>query len=195
VANSPEEVDYRVRATATLLEATLIQLYEWQNELAKTCSASMVANLLPPPVPIIQGWDVGSYQKSLDLLMQVWQRWEPWLAPPRLIGLGSVCRRTTNHPEHGLYTILQGLDGRLPTGARVHLFGVKGTALDQVKKLAWIGSFDSMAWDYGARVKAHKGGHSNTLLHRCEEMSRWMSAAAQRIAPSKGSQLALKLFA
>lgn len=182
VASSQPEIDYRVAATATLLEGMLRVVYDWQNELAKTCSDRVVANMLIPPVPVIQGWSVSDYQRSLDLLMQVWQRWEPWLAPPRLIGVGSVCRRDLKHPEHGLYAILRGLNGLLPSGSKVHLFGVKGASLEQVKQLDWVASVDSMAWDFGARVKARKNGHSNTFLHRTIEMSRWMASAANRIA-------------
>ncbi|CAN7745039.1 hypothetical protein LJR118_006719 [Acidovorax sp. LjRoot118] len=195
LAASPTEVDYRVRATATLLEGTLRIIYAWQNELAKTCSNDTVASMLPPPVPILQGWSTSDYQRSLDLLLQVWQRWEPWLAPPRLIGLGSVCRRDLHHPEHGLYAVLRSLDGKLPAASKVHLFGVKGAALQEVQKLGWVGSVDSMSWDFAARVKARSAGHSNTFSHRTKEMTRWMSAAAARVMQTKGSQLPLRLSA
>ncbi|MBV7542159.1 hypothetical protein KW835_13760 [Acidovorax sp. sic0104] len=195
IAGSQAEVDFRINATATLLEGTLQTLYAWQNELAKTESASVVANMLKPPVPVVQGFRKSDYLRCLDLIYEVWRRWEPWLAPPRLLGLGSVCRRATDHPEHGLYAILQALDGSIPPQTSFHLFGVKGTALAQVKKLGWIHSTDSMAWDVSARIKAHKGGYSNTLSRRSEEMTRWMSAACSRIAPSPGSQIDLGLFA
>lgn len=191
--NSQEEIDFRINATATLLEGTLQTLYAWQNELAKTESASVIANMLKPPVPVVQGWRKGDYQRCLDLILEVWRRWEPWIAPPRLMGLGSVCRRSTDHPEHGLYAILQALDGRIPENTAFHLFGVKGTSLAQVKKLGWVKSVDSMAWDVGARIKAHKGAYSNTLAHRAEEMSRWMSVATARILPGTGRQLDLQL--
>lgn len=181
IATNQEEIDYRINATATLLEGTLRVLYAWQDKMAMNHSATEICNLLKPPVPIIQGRTADDYLRSLDMLLQVWQRWEPWLAPPRLIGLGSVCRRSTDHPEDGLYTILQKLDGRLPEGMAVHLFGVKGTALNEVMKLSWVNSTDSMAFDYGARVKARKAGCPNTHQHRSSEMSLWMSKAESRI--------------
>ena len=53
IAASQAEIDYRINATATLLEATLQQVYAWQNELAKTCNATTVANMLKPPVPVL----------------------------------------------------------------------------------------------------------------------------------------------
>lgn len=194
-AGSQEEIDFRIDATATLLEATLRVVYAWQNELAKTCSIETVAQMLPPPVPVLQGRRPSDYLRSLDLLMQIWERWEPWLAPPKLIGIGSVCRRDLHDHDDGLYAILQSLDGALPAGSKCHLFGVKGAALGEVKKLAWVASTDSQAWDFSARQKALKGGHSNSYLHRTTEMTRWMSSALSRITPSVGSQMTLALHA
>ncbi|KAK0039501.1 hypothetical protein Bpfe_031088 [Biomphalaria pfeifferi] len=174
VAGSAHEIDYRVRATATLLEATLRQLWVWQNEVAKQCNARTVANMLPPPIPILQGWRPADYLRSLELTMQVWRRWEPWIAPPALIGIGSVCRRALHHRDHGLMAVLAELEGRLPEGARLHLFGVKGACLEEVRKLPWVGSIDSMAFDVGARRAALIEGKSNTIQHRAKEMTRWM---------------------
>ena len=195
IASSQSDVDYRVNATVTLLEATLRFIYDWQNELAKSCNSTVVANLLRPPVPILQGYAVGDYLRCLDMMTTVWDRWTPWLAPPKLIGLGSVCRRHLHHPEHGLYPILMGLEGNLPLGSRLHLFGVKGTALNDIKHLNWIASSDSMSWDFSARVKARNSNRSNTIQNRSMEMSRWMTAAAKRIAPACGDQLRLGLSA
>lgn len=191
VASNDAEIDFRIRATATLLEGVLRQIFAWQCELAKDCSSNVVANLLRPPVPVLQGWTVDHYLRSLELLNEVWSRWQPWIAAPRLIGLGSVCRRDLHHPKHGLFAVLAGLEGRLPEGARLHLFGVKGAALSQVKMYPWIASADSMAYDFGARVKAREACVSNTLAHRAGEMTRWMQAAAGRIRPSRGDQFRL----
>lgn len=195
VAHNQSEIDYRIDATATLLEGVLRILYAWQNELAKTCSNSVVAHMLRPPVPVIQGWSASDYLRSLDLLSSVWERWEPWLAPPRLIGVGSVCRRNLHHPTHGVYAILAALEGRLPRNARLHLFGVKGACLSGIKMLDCVASADSMAYDFGARVKAHRLGLSNTTTHRSVEMTRWMSAALKRISPQTGEQMRLPLSA
>ena len=195
ICRSQEEIDYRIDATATLLEGTLRIVYAWQNELAKECSPSTVASMVRPPVPILQGWSSTDYLRCLDLIMQVWRRWEPWIAPPKLIGVGSVCRRTLHHPKHGLHAILAGLEGNLPSQARLHLFGVKGTCLQDLKMLDWVASADSMAWDYSARLKAHREGHSNTMQHRSKEMSQWMANAYERIKPSAGDQFRLSLYA
>jgi hypothetical protein len=184
VAANQEAIDWRIRATATLLEGCMRILYAWQNELAKTSSADVVANMLRPPVPVIQGWSRSDYQRSLDLLMQVWRRWEPWVAPPVLIGVGSVCRRDLNDPEHGLWAVLDGLEGNLPTGSSVHLFGVKGQSLERLKTIPWVASVDSMAWDLGSREKARKAQLSHTMDRRCAEMTRWMRSASSKLKPA-----------
>ncbi|MBK6616537.1 MAG: hypothetical protein IPG27_21435 [Ottowia sp.] len=191
LASNQAEIDYRINATATLLEGSLRVIYAWQNELAKEVSANTVANMIKPMVPVIQGWSASDYCRSLDLLMQVWERWQPWLAAPTLIGVGSVCRRSLTHRTHGLHAILAALEGRIPSGSRLHMFGVKGSCLKDLKMLDWVASADSMAYDMGARMKALKAGHSNSMEHRSTEMTEWMQAAGRRIAPAAGDQFRL----
>lgn len=165
-------------------------VYAWQNELAKTMNTRSVQNMVRIPVPVAQG-SADDYRRSIDLMMQVWERWMPWLAPPALIGLGSVCRRHLTDPRPGLFAILEGLEGHLPPGARLHLFGVKGQALERVKMYDWVASVDSMAADFAARVKARKAGVSNTIAHRIAEVDRWMESASRRVASAAGDQFRL----
>ncbi|MCU6502273.1 hypothetical protein LPN04_31210 [Rugamonas sp. A1-17] len=186
IAKTQEEVDYRVNATATLLEGTLRFVYAWQNEIARTETSQVAANMLKPPVPVLQGWSADDYLRSLDMMVAVWERWQPWLAAPALIGIGSVCRRDLHHPTDGLFAILKALEPHLPKGASLHLFGVKGTALDHLNALDYIESVDSMAWDLAARIKAHKIRVSNTLKHRSNEMDSWMDKAHARIDSARG---------
>ena len=100
-------------------------------------------NTIPIPVPVIQGRRISDYLRSLELMMAVWERWQPWIDAPRLIGLGSVCRRNLEDREEGLYAILAGLEGRLPPEAALHLFGAKGRYLSHVKMYDWIAGADS----------------------------------------------------
>lgn len=193
IATSPDEVDFWVRATATFLEASFQQLYAWQSELAKRLPARVAANMAWPCVPVIQGWRADDYLRSQDLLMQVWERWQPWVAPTALIGIGSVCRRSLHHPEHGLYAILRALDGRLPAGAKAHLFGVKGAGLSRFKGIAWVASADSMAYDFTEHVNAHRRGESNTIEARARAMTRWMDNAGRQMRPGGGVQRLLEL--
>lgn len=196
VASDREQVRYRVQATATMLEGCLRILWNWQNEMAnRGFSPIEIANQLKPCVPILQGYRVEDYLESLELTMEVWERWTPWLAMPKLIGLGSVCRRDLRDREHGLFTILAALEGRLPKGSRLHCFGVKGLALDELKMMPDIASVDSMAYDYSARSKAFHGRFSNSVSHRAEEMTAWMTKANERLRPSAGDQFRLELSA
>lgn len=182
--------DWRIRATATMLEGLLQIIERWQADYAKDSYAEVVASEFRPPVPICQGWELDDYLKSLELTMEVWNRHD-WLAPPALMGLGSVCRRDLHHPKHGLFAILDGLEGRLPCGTKLHLFGIKGAALDRVKMYPFVASCDSMSWDYGARQEAYHLGISNTMKHRTGKMDNWMSAATERIQPKPGDQFRL----
>lgn len=196
VSGSPETVDYRINATATLLEGCLRVCYAWQNELARdpTISNETIASLVRPPTAVLQGWTASDYEKSYELLSAVWSRWQPWLAAPALIGVGSVCRRSVDHPDHGLLAILSSLERFIPNQTRLHLFGIKGTSLDRVKMIKAVASFDSMAFDYSARMKALHNKHSNSMRHRSREMTDWMTAAAARLKPSPGDQFRLPLF-
>lgn len=184
VAKNREAIDYRIRATATIMEGMLQILYEWQNELARSCNSTVVANMLRPPVPVLQGRNVSDYLFSLELLNSVWDRWHGWLDTPTLIGIGSMCRRDLHDAEEGLYPILETLSRNFPSGSRAHCFGVKNLALNELPKMGFIASSDSMAWDFNSRVKAHKQGVSNSIERRSNEMTAWMRAAMNRIAAS-----------
>lgn len=195
VAKDPDEVRYRIRATATLLEGVLRTLYAWQNELSKQCNSTVVANMLRPCVPIIQGRTIEDYQFSMELMLDVWSRWEPWLAPPALIGIGSMCRRDLNDPKQGLLAILEGVKNYVPKGSRLHVFGAKGTALDPISKMDFVAGSDSMAWDFSTRMSACKAGVSNTIERRKFGMTEWMQAALARITPLEERRHGLLLAA
>lgn len=191
IARNDDEVNYRIDATATLLEGCLRMLYAWSNELAKTCPESVVRQLVRIPVPVIQGFDHSHYRRSLELTLEVWERWRPWLDAPALIGVGSVCRREVSDPEHGLLAVLNAVCRELPDGVRLHGFGVKGTALDHIKMIEQVASVDSMAFDFGARFKAFRSGVPNSAALRTSEMTAWMSSALARVAPKGGDQFRL----
>lgn len=72
VASSQEEVDYRVNATATMLEGCMRLIYAWQNEIARGSGPRVAAKMIKAPVPCLQGWRASDYQRSLDLMQQVW---------------------------------------------------------------------------------------------------------------------------
>jgi len=202
IAANQAEIDWRVRATGTLLFGTLQILYEWQKQLSKDTHASTIEMMLRPPVPVLQGRRVEDYVASLEMMLEVWNYWasmgepgSPWLAPPALIGIGSVCRRDLNDPEEGLFAILAGLEGKIPPGSKLHLFGVKGAALKKVKMFPFVASCDSMAFDFGARIEARERGISNNMDHRTTVMTRWMDTAGEMMRAKAGDQFRLEFHA
>ncbi len=134
-------------------------------------------------MPVLQGWQVDDYRRSADLLPV-----DEW---PDLVGLGSVCRRSVNG-EDGIIAIVDALDRTLPKNVRLHLFGVKGAALDVLGRHERIKSIDSMAWDMAARRKWPTG---RTMDKRIGEMHRWRNAQLERVTnASAGMQCRLDFF-
>lgn len=193
VAKDREEVVYRIQATATLLESLLRTVYAWQNELARTGSPSeVVEDMVRPCVPVIQGRTIDDYKLSMELMLRIWSQFEPWLAPPALIGIGSMCRRDVLDPEQGLLAILDGIKEYIPEGSKLHVFGAKGTALPHLAQMDFVQGSDSMAWDFSTRMSACKAGVSNTMERRKAGMTEWMEAAFARINPTVAHQFKLR---
>lgn len=127
-----------------------------------------------PPVPVLQGWETSDYRYSAELLLKTW---EPWcqLYGMKLIGLGSVCRRSLSDPKHGVFAILRAIEDLIPPGAKLHLFGVKGRALRELSQHPLVASADSMAYDFQARMSAVREGRSNAMGGRIQAMHSWMA--------------------
>jgi hypothetical protein len=181
IAPNREVVKYRIEATASILEAVLRQVYNLQNEAARSQFSPLVSNAFPSPVPVIQGRTVDDYRYSLELLRGVWDTWSGWLSEPALIGVGSMCRRHLDHPTEGVFAILEGIKDYLPPGSKLHVYGVKGPALTRLAKMGYIASADSMAWDVSTRMSAVKAGVPNTMERRKAGMTEWMESAISRI--------------
>ena len=147
IAPDREEVLSRVRKTVTYLYR---------------CQIEATAYGAKPPMPVLQGW------KAIDYL-----RCFEWMLPlvlPDLLGLGSVCRRQLGGPD-GLLAIIARLDRELPLSKKLHLFGVKGTAIAELAGHPRIHSVDSMAWDAAARRE--KGAQAYSVDYRIGHMRRW----------------------
>jgi len=173
IAGDREARRYRIEATAAMLEASLILVDRWQQQGAFWQS---------PPVPVLQGWTVDEYCESLDRMVDIYARMARTFDQPVLVGVGSMCRRPVNDPEIGILAILDGLLPRLPPGIRLHLFGIKGSALERLVKLPQIASFDSMAWDFAARVHSRKHGQPNTMDRRAATMHAWYARQSRVLA-------------
>lgn len=124
------------------------------------------------PMPVLQGWSVDDYRRSAGML--------PVSQWPALVGLGSVCRRSVGG-EDGIAAIVDALDRILPAGVQLHLFGVKGAALELLHGHERIRSMDSMAWDMAARRKWPTG---RTMARRISELHRWREAQLERCTGS-----------
>jgi hypothetical protein len=150
--------------------------------LYAACAAAARRRGLKAPMPVLQGWTVDDYLRSADSL--------PAAEWPALVGVGSVCRRNVSGPD-GIIAIVDALDRALPTHVQLHLFGVKGQALDVLHGHARIWSMDSMAWDLAARRKWPTG---RTMAKRIREMHRWRNAQLARVSgPRVGMQMGLAL--
>ena len=137
------------------------------------------------PMPVLQGWEPQDYCSGpiFDRPASLW---------PRVVGVGSVCRRHVHGP-HGILAIVRALDAKCPEHVRFHLFGAKGTALDALvaEFPERIESIDSMAWNYAARWECfHSGGTRDTHAD-AKVLERWYRAQCARLdAPC---QLTIKL--
>lgn len=121
---------------------------------------------IAPPMPVLQGWNPADYLRCAEAMGSL----------PMLVGVGSVCRRSLAGRD-GLLAVLGALDAGLPKHVRLHLFGVKGSAIAALAGHPRIASVDSMAWDFAARrEKSKRGLPSCTIEHRASEMRRWYAA-------------------
>lgn len=148
------------------------------------CRREALERGLPPPMPVLQGWTPDEYTQCAS-----WMSLPAW---PRLVGIGSVCRRHV-HGKDGISAILAAVDDVLPPHVKVHLFGVKSAALESLGGHPRIASVDSMAWDAAARAERRSG---RDLDFRIQHMEAW-SSRQRRIAASvrPGSGVRTRLFA
>lgn len=113
------------------------------------------------PMPVLQGWTAQEYLECIN--------WMPFAEWPDLVGVGSVCRRQLTGPD-GLFEIIDAIDAVLPPHVKLHLFGVKSTALNKLADHPRIASTDSMAWDFGARMERRTG---RDMDFRVGHMKKW----------------------
>ncbi len=99
-------------------------------------------------LPVLQGYQPAEYVSHL-------KQYGDRLAEGMWVGVGSVCKRNSK-PEQ-VEAIVRVIKGERPD-LKLHLFGIKTTALKNptVRELAW--SADSMAWSFAARWN---GGNPN----------------------------------
>lgn len=141
IAASREQVAERVRQTAA-------EYWALRSEAE--------ARGMPGPMPVIQGWLPEEYERCVDLY-----RLTDW---PSIVGVGSVCRRNLRGHD-GIARVVERLDRCLPSHTRLHLFGVKGPAIEALRTHPRIASIDSMAWDFAARREPGPSTMSKRIRH------------------------------
>lgn len=150
IASNRQEVLERVTRTAFKLD--------WARQVASDRDVS-------PPMPVLQGWLPDDYLRCAEMIPDL----------PALIGVGSVCRRQLTGPA-GIVNVVARLDTALPRGVKLHLFGVKGTAIAAMRGHPRILSVDSQAWDFAARREKERDGMNFNLAYRSNHLRRWYGA-------------------
>jgi hypothetical protein len=154
----------RIELTAALLHASL----------AHTVWMGAQGVRMLAPLPVLQGLDVDDYLRSYELMLDAFDRYSAFIAPPRLVGLGSVCRRNAAGDTAGVVAIVEAVTRYFPRGAAaLHLFGVKSSVMSALAGHPFVHSFDSCAWDMQARRSAWREGVSNTRERRIQAMRAW----------------------
>lgn len=125
-------------------------------------------------MPVLQGRDPVDYERCAAAL-----HWS--ILPGTIVGVGSMCRREIHGPD-GLIAVVDHLDRMLPASIRLHLFGVKGSALPYLLPFTGrVASIDSQAWGTAARRDAHRRGIAKTDRLAADHMERWTSAQMDRL--------------
>lgn len=142
------------------------------------CSAAAAERGLKAPMPVLQGWTANEYAECVNLM--------PITHWPDLVGIGSVCRRNVKG-EDGILAILQAIDPILPPHVKLHLFGVKSSAMGALATHPRVAAVDSMAWDVAARRERPTG---RDMDFRIEHMNRWAdrqsAIAEEALSGSRG---------
>jgi len=151
LAADPGKVSQRIDKTVA---------YLWR------CRAMAAERGIAAPLPVLQGWRPSDYTQG-----PAFERGFEW---PELVGVGSVCRRQVRGAD-GLLAVLAAIDKAVPAGVQLHLFGVKSEGLQAAGELfpGRVASADSMAWNFGARKDAYKGGFPCSNQYRAARMGDW----------------------
>jgi len=194
IAIGRQGVRDRVKGTVDLWEQTVEIVRYWRDYEG--------ANWLTMPMPTIQGWTPSDYVYCLELYAMAFDRLKKTRMDslfadqgdefPGLMGVGSVCGRNLHGPD-GILSVVETIDQVLPSGVKVHLFGVKGSALSYLHGNPRIESIDSMAWDKRAKEALGQLRRSSGLPMleanaqyrftnewRMEYMKRWYERQGER---------------
>jgi hypothetical protein len=112
-----------------------------------------------------QGWHPHDYLRCLDRM--------PDISKFPVLGVGSMCRRHVDG-DTGILRVVDVLDRALGSSLiRLHLFGLKTTAMAELSGHPRIASVDSQAYGVAARKAAHQGGFSESNASLARVMTGW----------------------
>lgn len=138
-----------------MLKKTGLNVFEHQSRTVR--SFLELRDLGAPVIPVLQGWVRSDYERCIEM----YEAFGVDLQAEPVVGLGSVCRRSSSLSLHLLLWQLSFY------GLRLHGFGLKGKTF--VEDGALLASADSMAWSYRARREAPYPGHSHKNCANCLE--------------------------
>jgi hypothetical protein len=115
----------------------------------------------PLVIPVIQGYGPAEYDRCVSLYQDAGVD----LQAERVVGVGSVCRRSGTSEARRLLRYLS------QHGLRMHGFGLKGTTFLALRDL--LTSADSMAWSAAAR---REGRDSNSPIEAMQWRKRMLAA-------------------
>lgn len=126
-------------------------------------------------MPVLQGREPEDYERCAEAL--AWS-----MMPGTIVGVGSMCRREIHGPA-GLVAVVAHLDKVLSNpGPRLHLFGVKGSALPWLLPFAHrVASIDSQAWGTAARNDARRRQVTKSDRLAADHMERWTGTQLDRL--------------
>lgn len=161
------EIASDAAAVAKRIDATVEHLHACQGQ-AKSVGASA-------PMPVLQGWKPKDYVSG-----PAYDRGFEW---PEIVGVGSVCRRPVSGPQ-GLIAVVGEIHAALPENVRLHLFGVKSSALRKLIALfpGRVASIDSMAWNIGGWWECHKAGLPWNAEAKANYMAQWFCQQTAKVA-------------
>lgn len=144
--------DHQDVSTVNYVEAVRV----WPEELER-------AGLNPETphrwVPVVQGWKADHYPTAVEKLRAAEEA--AGIAPARVVGIGSVCRREDSEEIGDVVTAVREAIG---TETALHAFGVKSGGLGRYGPL--VDSCDSQAWSYGARKRDVRTQYGLDCEHR-----------------------------
>lgn len=165
IAHDHAEVDKRMWATLVLLAQTMLQVEAYWE---------MGYPWIQYPMPVLQGWTIDDYMQSAAWVDELLHKHTFTKAWPDLVGVGSVCRR-----EHDdILAIVAALDEVLPPHVKLHLFGVKGSAIRELAGWDRVESTDSASWAMTARKEARARRVPCDIALKIETMRAWYDSIA-----------------